>query len=200
MELNLRGKKALVTGGSSGIGLAIKEALEAEGVDVTSWSRREGADLKKGLWKIPEFDFDIVIHCAGGFGTAGFEEDYSCMKLNYHVLRELTQKFLERQTNWGRIIAISSIYGKEKGPNPLFTAAKTAQIAFMKSLAGRYEGVTFNVICPGHIDVGKPFPDNPKVIGKPEDVAGIVTFLCSDIAKHINGAVITVDGGESYSF
>ena len=42
--------------------------------------------------------------------------------------------------------------------------------------------------------------DKPKIIGKPKDVANIVTFLCSDKAKHINGACIVVDGGVSKSF
>ena len=74
----------------------------------------------------------------------------------------------------------------------------------MKSMAGKCAKITFNTICPGHIDVGKPFVQigfrKPKIIGKPEDVADIVTFLCSDKASHINGAVITVDGGESHAF
>jgi 3-oxoacyl-[acyl-carrier protein] reductase len=111
----------------------------------------------------------------------------------------LTNEFVEHK-NKGRVITISSIYGKEKGENPGFCAAKSAQIAYMKSMAGKYNKITFNTICPGHIDVGKPFPDNPKVLGKPKDVANLVVFLCSDKARHINGATITVDGGESHSF
>ncbi len=203
MELKLKGKTALVTGGSKGIGLAIKKALEKEGVKVTSWSRSEGFDLMKPwryqmiMEKFPKVD--ILINNVGGIGSNPYEERLA-MEKNYGVMADLTREFLKDKARWGRVITISSIYGKEKGPNPGFVAAKSAQIAYMKSLSGTYEGVTFNTICPGHIDVGKRYKIIPKIFGKPEDVANIVVFLCSNKAKHINGACITVDGGESHAF
>ena len=201
MELNLKGKKALITGGSKGIGLAIKKALEAEGVECISWSRSEGVDLMK-LKELPKNlpDIDILINNVGGCGTATLEESGICMNKNWGIMLMMTEAFLQLNKNWGRVITISSIYGKEKGHNPYFTAAKAAQIAYMKSLAGKYLNCTFNTICPGHIDVGKPMPYKPEIIGKPEDVADIVVFLCSDRASHIDGACITVDGGESHAF
>jgi len=70
----------------------------------------------------------------------------------------------------------------------------------MKSCSRKYDGCTFNTICRGHINVGKSFPYKPEKVGKPEDVANIVTFLCSNKASYINGANITVDGGESHAF
>lgn len=198
MNLNLKGKKCLITGGSKGIGLAIKKALEKEGVKVISWSRSEGIDLMGKIPKLPKID--ILINNVGGGGTWNSSDDI--FNINYEVMGDLTVQFINQnpKRKYGRVITISSIYGKEKGPNPVFTASKAAQIAFMKSLAGKYKGGTFNTICPGHIDVGKEFPDNPQIIGKPSDVASLVTFLCSDLASHINGATITVDGGESHSF
>lgn len=205
MELNLQGKAALVTGGSRGIGAAIVKTLKEEGV-TTSWvSRSVGIDLstKEGLDKtvslLRQTKTEILIHNCGGVGSDPNEWELALEK-NYKVVVKLTEEFLKMKKTWGRIITIGSIYGKEKGPNPGFAAAKSAQIAYIKSLAGRYDGVTFNCVVPGHIDVGKPFPDNPKVVGMPEDVAYVVAFLCSDLAKHINGALITVDGGESHSF
>ena len=203
MNLNLKGKTALVTGASRGIGLAIKKALEKEGVKVISWSRSEGFDLMKAwrhqmiMEKFPKVD--ILINNVGGIGSNPYEVALP-MEKNYGIMVDLIREFLKDKASWGRVITISSIYGKEKGHNPGFTAAKAAQIAYMKSLAGRCGAITFNTICPGHIDVGKPFPDKPEIIGKPSDVANIVTFLCSDKAKHINGACVTVDGGESHSF
>ena len=201
MDLKLSGKRALITGGSRGIGLAIKKALEKEGVEVISWSRSEGVDLLNTEGIIPNFPrVDILINNVGGGGTWREEDSYKVFGINCIVMQELTRLFLGQAIRGSRVITISSIFGKEKGNNATFTASKAYQIAYMKSLAGKYEGITFNTICPGHIDVGKAFPDNPQIIGKPEDVAGIVTFLCSDYAKHINGACITVDGGESHSF
>ena len=204
MQLNLKGKSALVTGGSKGIGLAIKKALEKEGVKVISWSRSEGQDLMKEIPKLPKID--ILINNIGGGGTWHRKARMDVMKKNYGITASLIINFLGQPhiqqsfDSSGRVITISSIFGKEKGGNPYFNASKAAQIAYMKCMAGKYNDITFNTICPGHIDVGKEFPDKPEVIGKPEDVANIVTFLCSDKAKHIDGACITVDGGTSHSF
>ena len=204
MDLNIKGQIAVITGGSKGIGLAIKKALEEEGVKCISWSRSEGIDLDLGWLDLKYYcelkKADILINNIGGGGTYDKKESGKVMWKNYGITKELTDLFVENKKTPSRVITISSIYGKEKGHNPYFTAAKAAQIAYMKSIAGKYKNITFNTICPGHIDVGKPFPDKPKIIGKPNDVANIVVFLCSEKAKHINGACITIDGGESHSF
>jgi len=189
MELGLKGKVALITGGSKGIGLAIKKALELEGAKVISWSRTDGIDLTDSIPKLPPID--ILIN---NFGGAGRAYNLVPMYNNFEVMANLINQFIQFR-NWGRVITISSIFGKEKGINPYFTAAKSAQIAFMKSMAGKHHGITFNTICPGHIDVDKGWTG-----GKPEDVAWIVAFLCSEKAGWINGATITVDNGESHSF
>ena len=194
MELNIKNKTALITGGSKGIGLAIKEALKKEGVNVISWSRTEGVNLEKEIPNLPKCD--ILINNFGG--NENLIEHWKTMYKNYYVAYELTNQFLNQKRKWGRVITISSKAGKERTFNPLlipYTASKSAQIAFMKSFSGLKEnkGITFNTICPGPINTHKEF-------GKPEDVANIVTFLCSDLASHIDGATITVDGGESHSF
>ena|SRR3989344_7344073 len=212
MELGLKGKKALVTGGSKGIGKAIVDLLIQEGAEVMILSRTQGLKvdvLSDDLSSIPN-DFDILINNVGGGGRWGSEEYESfnewdeVYKKNAGAATKLTMKCLPymKQKNWGRVITISSIYGKESGGRPWFVMAKSAEIALMKSLAGKYEGVTFNTIAPGYINVGKDFGNIPEKakIGFPEDVANLVIFLCSDKAKFINGACITVDGGESRSF
>jgi NAD(P)-dependent dehydrogenase (short-subunit alcohol dehydrogenase family) len=109
---------------------------------------------------------------------------------------------------WGRVVTISSIHGMEAGGRPWFMAAKAAQIAMMKSYSRdpRFVrcGITFNTVCPGHIEVaGKPVwtPDTPMGrFGTCEEVAAVVSFLCSSEATFVNGACITVDGGESHSY
>ncbi|MDY6845373.1 MAG: SDR family oxidoreductase [Thermodesulfobacteriota bacterium] len=123
---------------------------------------------------------------------------------------------------WGRVITITSIYGKEGGGRPWFNLAKAAQTSLMKTLSMyRYlsrNEITFNSVAPGAImipDTGwdeyqRKDPLNfSKMIdqefplgrlGTPEEVAHIVAFLCSEKASLINGASIVVDGGQSRAF
>jgi 3-oxoacyl-[acyl-carrier protein] reductase len=91
-----------------------------------------------------------------------------------------------------------------------YSAAKAGVIGFTKALArelGRYS-VNVNAVAPGLIETEmvKQAPDKVKEmalaeivlgrIGKPEEVAWAVTFLCSEKARHITGHVISVDGGQ----
>lgn len=122
---------------------------------------------------------------------------------------------------WGRVVTISSIHGREAGGRPWFAAAKSAQIAMMKSYAQQKRlaraNITFNTVCPGSImipDTGwereaKERPDEYASfcanlpmgrLGKPEEVASVVTFLCSEQARYVSGACFVVDGGESKAF
>lgn len=126
-----------------------------------------------------------------------------------------------RKQKWGRVITISSIYGKEGGGRPWFNMAKSAEISLMKTLAMDFDlaraGITFNSVAPGPImipDTGweKEQQENPEAfkkmieklplgrLGLPEEVANLVAFLCSEKASLVNGACIPIDGGESKSF
>lgn len=204
MDLNLDKRHVLVTGGSRGIGKAIKKVLGEEGADVYQYCKSNGVNLmeEEGLEFAYKYmsKFNVLINNVGGCGTCSSQDWKIAMEKNYGITNRLTMEFLRKKRTFGRVITIASIYGKEKGPNPWFTAAKAAQIALMKSLAGTYPGITFNTICPGYIETGKKAPGILKNVGMPSDVANIVAFLCSRKANHINGATISVDGGESHSW
>ena len=126
-----------------------------------------------------------------------------------------------RKQHWGRVVTIGSIYGKEGGGRPWFNMAKNAEISLMKTLAMNpdltRDGITFNTVAPGALmieDTGwdherrerpqefKRFTEQLPLgrLGKPEEVADMVVFLCSEKASLVNGACIAVDGGESRSF
>jgi 3-oxoacyl-[acyl-carrier protein] reductase len=127
-----------------------------------------------------------------------------------------------RTAKWGRIVTITSIFGgADGGGRPWFTMAKAAETALMKSLSAMpylvRDGITFNSVAPGGIYIpGTGFDEErdrdpaafQKMIdeeyplgrlGTPEEVAAVVTFLCSVQASLVNGANITVDGGQSRS-
>ena len=226
MNLNLKGKRVLVTGGSRGIGRSIADELLKEGCVVDICSRTEDIIidvLKDDLNKI-DGQYDILINNVGGGGRWGseeyeqFEEWEEVYEKNAGVARKLTMKCIPymRDKKWGRVITISSIFGKEAGGMPWFNMAKSAQTSLMKTLAMNPElsrsGITFNSVAPGAIMIPDTGWDNKnemkqKIVqlplgrmGTPEEVAAVVAFICSERASLINGASIAVDGAESRSF
>ena len=122
----------------------------------------------------------------------------------------------------GAVIITSSINGTSIFRNTGATAyscAKAGQVAFAKMMAVELarDDIRVNVICPGgiHTHIGEHtevrdlaevrfpvlYPEGeiplPEGVGWPEQVAHLVRFLASDAARHLNGAVITIDGGQS---
>lgn len=174
---------------------------------------------------------DILVNNVGGggrWGSENFEEtpDFTWEEVinkNLKIAYLLTQRFLPNmiKKKWGRVVTISSIYGKEAGGRPWFNVSKSAQISLMKSYSKSSrlssKNITFNTVCPGAIetnnsawkilkknkskDYEKTILNIPRLkMGKPMDIASYVYFLCSEYGKHINGSCITIDGGESNSF
>jgi len=130
--------------------------------------------------------------------------------VSLHGFFNVTQPLLlpMARTRWGRVVCVSSVAavtGNRGQTN--YAAAKSALHGATKSLAREMasRGITANVVAPGVIEgamVGEQFP--PEVLkqmvpaaraGKPEEVAALVAFLCSDAAGYINGQVIGINGG-----
>jgi len=223
MELNLSGKTALITGGSHGIGKAIAKSLTKEGCNVVICARNKerleevekeircvaicadctvDSDIKKVAGYFDGKEIDILINNIGGGGRWGsdkkiheFNEWQEVYDKNAGAAIKFTMALLPKmiKNNWGRVITIASVYGKEAGGKPWFNMANSSEVSLMKSLAisKEYPGITFNSIAPGEINIGRAY----QGAGNPEDVANLTTFLCSEKAKHINGACITIDGG-----
>ena len=127
-----------------------------------------------------------------------------------------------RKQKWGRVVTITSIYGREGGGRPWFNMAKSAETSMMKTLAMTHylarDGITFNSVAPGGIMIPDTGWDRERRenldrfvkmtdekfplgrLGTPEEVASVVTFLVSEQARLVNGASIAVDGAESHSF
>ena len=128
----------------------------------------------------------------------------------FNMTKPVVDGMAER--TWGRVINVSSING-QKGAfgQTNYSAAKAGMHGFTKALALEYarKGVTVNTISPGYIGtqmvlaVPKDVLDTkiiPQIpvgrLGKPEEVAGLVAYLCSDEAAFVTGANIAINGGQ----
>ncbi|MBA8882676.1 3-oxoacyl-ACP reductase FabG [Dokdonella fugitiva] len=124
----------------------------------------------------------------------------------FHVVQPLLLPMA--RTRWGRIVSLSSVaavLGNRGQAN--YAAAKSALHGATRSLAREMasRGITANVVAPGVIAgrmIGDAFDEAQlKAIvpagraGKPEEVAALVRFLCSDAASYVNGQVIGINGG-----
>jgi NAD(P)-dependent dehydrogenase (short-subunit alcohol dehydrogenase family) len=119
-----------------------------------------------------------------------------------------------KQNSWGRIITIGSVQEAKPHPDMLvYSASKAAQTNMVQSLSLQLakDGITVNNVAPGVIYTdrnvvalsdpayAKKITDSIPVgfYGDPEDIAGIVSLLCSDAGRYITGQSIYVDGGKS---
>lgn len=127
----------------------------------------------------------------------------------YNMCRTLVPKMRER--NYGRIVNISSINGQKGQFGQVnYAAAKAGMIGFTKALAleSAAKGVTVNTVCPGYIETDMTGAMKQEVLdsiikqipvarmGKPDEIAGIVTFLASEKAGFITGSTISANGGQ----
>ena len=111
-----------------------------------------------------------------------------------------------RERGWGRVIALGSSAGKTGGSKAMaaYAASKAGIMALAKSIASEYApyGITANALAPSLIDT--PMVANISDLasripvgrlGRPQDVADVVTFLASEHAGYITGEVVDVNGG-----
>ena len=147
------------------------------------------------IWKMAEDQWDRVVDVN--------------LKGCFNYTRAVAPIFREQKS--GKIVNITSINGlRGKFGQSNYSASKAGIIGFTKAVAkelGKY-GVNVNAVAPGLIETDM-IKEAPKEVidqaladivlgrvGKPEEVASVVSFLCTDAARHITGEVIKVDGGQ----
>ena len=144
--------------------------------------------------KMNESDFDAVISVN--------------LKGAFNMIKHTYKMFMKQRS--GRIVNMASIVGLNGNAGQAnYSASKAGLIGVTKSVAKELaaRNVTVNAIAPGYIDTAMTQALSDKVKdeiaatipmkrrGKPEDVANVVKFLCSDMAAYVTGEVIRVDGG-----
>jgi 3-oxoacyl-[acyl-carrier protein] reductase len=130
------------------------------------------------------------------------------LKGAFHTTRAVIKGMMKRRA--GRIVNISSIVGLTGNKGQAnYAASKAGLIGFTKSVAKEYASrdVLVNCVAPGFIetDMTAALPAEARAtllqdialgrLGRPEDVAGAVLFLASDLAAYVTGQVLVVDGG-----
>lgn len=126
----------------------------------------------------------------------------------FNVTHQVLQGMADR--GWGRVINISSVNGvKGQFGQANYSAAKAGILGFTKAIAQEVakKGVTVNAIAPGYIGTDMVMAIKPEVreqivaqvpmgrLGKPEEIGGLVAYLCSELAGFITGATININGG-----
>jgi 3-oxoacyl-[acyl-carrier protein] reductase len=130
------------------------------------------------------------------------------LKGAFHTTKAVIKGMMKRRG--GRIVNVTSIVGLTGNQGQAnYAASKAGLIGFTKSVAKEYasRGVLANCVAPGFIetDMTAALPTEARAtllqdialgrLGRPEDVAGAVLFLASDLAGYITGQVLVVDGG-----
>lgn len=217
-----KNKVVAVTGGAQGIGAAITASFRARGASVcimdiapNDYFQGDVAD-PSALERFAEQvirehgAIDCLINNAlppmKGIDSCSFEEFSYALNVGVTAPFYLTRCFRPHFRSGGSIINISSSRDRmSQAQTESYTAAKGGIAALTHALAVSLAGeIRVNAISPGWIDTtGSEFsgPDALQQpagrVGKPEDIAEMVLFLCSDKAGFITGENITVDGGMS---
>ena len=170
---------------------------------------------------------DILVNNAGasrrGDVLAIDEDDWADLwALNVMAPARLSRLIIPgmQERQWGRIVNVSSIWGREHGGGVAYMTTKAALIALTKSTALSYgkDGILVNSVAPGSVafptgswdrfqtqnepDVVRDCVEHNLPMGRfgwPEPVGDLIAFLCSERAGFLTGATINIDGGQSRS-
>ena len=176
-------RRAIITGGASGLGAASAARLRADGIEVITFDVAPGADIAVDITDSAAVEaavagvgpVDILINSAGIVGPNAplWEIDLAQWKntfdVNVHGLFTITKAVIPGmiERGWGRIVNIASIAGKDGNPNlSNYSSSKAAVIGLTKSLGKELAktGVLVNAIAPAVIETPMNAATSPEVL------------------------------------
>jgi len=228
--MRFSGKRAVVTGGLSGIGEAVAERITAEGGKVAIWDVAGGIKTDISDWESVQAaaaetvkqlgGIDVLVNSAGIAGPTATVTDLKIEDWHRTIAINLNGTFFTNRAvvphmlarNYGRIVNIASIAGKEGNPNAsAYSASKAGVIGFTKSLAKELAktGITVNSVTPAAVrtPIFDQIPQShidfmlSKIpmghLGTVDEVASLVCWLASEECSFSTGAVFDVSGGRA---
>jgi len=220
--IGFQGKRAVVTGGTRGIGKATADLLRRAGAEVVVLARSSHGDLSDpanvaraaasvggaidclvlnhGVW--PPEDVALVQMSPAQWASTIRQN----LDSYFHCIRALTPAIREG----GSIVLVSSTAGQRgEAFHADYAASKGAIVALTKSLAIELAPrIRVNCVAPGWVDTdmaagsyrgaGKAAIEAGipmRRVAAAEDIAGPIVFLCSDLARHVTGEILNVNGG-----
>jgi 3-oxoacyl-[acyl-carrier protein] reductase len=223
--MSLKGKYALVTGGSRGIGKAIVDELKSKGVIVTYTSTKDvdfsdDKSVDRYIDKIKDIEFDILVNNAGicinnDISDITYEDFDKVQKVNLYGPFKITQAVCKsmKKKGYGRIVNISSIKGTGSSERRLsYTTSKSGLNGMTRTMAMDLApyGILVNSISPGFTNTeltdSMLTQDDKDYLteripmgrfGEVEDISKLVRFFVSEENAFVTGQDIIVDGGYS---
>jgi 3-oxoacyl-[acyl-carrier protein] reductase len=214
-------RRALVTGGSRGIGAAIVQALQDDGVEVVAPLRGEmdlsdTASIQGYLAGGPAFD--ILVNNAGinvlnEMGKIESDDWARMIQVNLTAPLELIQGVSPgmRERGWGRIVNVSSIFSLvTREWRGAYSAVKSGLNVLTRTAAVELApyGVTVNAVCPGYVETDLTRKNNTpeqiaqiaqtipaRRLAQPAEIARLVAFLCGEENTYLTGQTVVADGG-----